>query len=144
MDILKDNKGKAGIYRWTYIEAGKSYVGSTLDFNDRFSRYFIVKFLERSTKERQSFIYRALLKQGYSAFRLDILEYCDASELKEREQYYFDNLEHRYNILQFAHTSHGYKHSPESLGKLRQKTANRTHVPKAGLIVDIVDSETGL
>ena len=42
---------------------------------------------------------RALLKYGYSKFKLEILEYCKISNLIEREQYYLDNLKPEYNIL---------------------------------------------
>lgn len=37
-------------------------------------------------------INKALLKYGYSKFKLDILEYCDPKELAIREQYYMDHL----------------------------------------------------
>lgn len=48
--------------------------------------------------KNQSMIYRALLKNGYSKFRLDILEYCDPDLVLEREQYYLDTLKPEYNI----------------------------------------------
>lgn len=70
--------------------------------------------------DSESLIYRALLKYGYSAFRLDIIEYCDISILTEREQYYLDNLKHEYNILPFAYTTLGHKHRPETLEKMRR------------------------
>jgi len=45
-------------------------------------------------------IHRALLKYGYSNFSLEILEYCDFSELLKREKYYIDLLLPEYNIPQ--------------------------------------------
>jgi len=32
LSMLKQNKGRPGIYKWTHIESGKSYVGSPVDF----------------------------------------------------------------------------------------------------------------
>jgi len=37
-------------------------------------------------------INKALLKYGYSQFKLEILEYCGPKELAIREQYYMDQL----------------------------------------------------
>jgi len=71
--ILRDNKAKAGIYRLTHKESGKSYVGSAKDLKSRMTDYFSLKYLERRIKANKSLIYRALLKHGYSAFSLDIL-----------------------------------------------------------------------
>ena len=46
-----------------------------------------------SNKRRgQSMICKSLLKNGYSRFTLEILEYCDPSEAVLREQYYIDLL----------------------------------------------------
>ena len=39
----------------------------------------------------------------------------------EREQYYLDNLKHEYNIQKFAGSSLGYKHTPETIEKLRER-----------------------
>jgi group I intron endonuclease len=61
----------------------------------------------------------ALLKHGYSNFRLDILEYCEANKVIEREQYYMDFLNPEYNILKVAGSSYGYKHTEETLSKLK-------------------------
>lgn len=124
--ILRDNNGKAGIYRWIRAEAGKSYIGSTGDLNERMANYF-------SINTTNSLIYRALLKYGHSAFRLDNLEYCDLSTLKEREQYYMDHLEHKYNILEFSHSLLGYKHTQEVSDKMKQKADNRIHKPNPGI-----------
>jgi len=73
----------------------------------------------KELEDSESLIYRALLKYGYSAFRLDIIEYCDISILTEREQYYLDNLKHVYNILPSAYTTLGHKHRPDTLEIMR-------------------------
>lgn len=99
VEIFKANKEKTGIYRWTHIESGKSYIGSAINLSYRLKNYYNLSYLERETKKNKSMIYKALIKYGYSSFRLDILEYCDPSVLISREQYYLDNLNPLYNIL---------------------------------------------
>jgi len=78
--------------------------------NDRFRRYFNHSYLA-SSKRGASIISRVLLKYGYAAFRLEILEYCPSSMVLIREQFYFDTLNPEYNILKVAGSHEGYKHS---------------------------------
>ena len=68
-----------------------------------------------------SLICKALLKYGYSGFKLEILEYCAESEVLNREQYYIDLLKPEYNILKIAGSTLGYKHTEETLAKLRRE-----------------------
>lgn len=63
-------------------------------------------------------INKALLKYGYSKFKLEIMEYCDPKELAIREQYYMDHLYPEYNVLRTAYSSLGYKHTEETLVKI--------------------------
>nr|YP_009262078.1 GIY-YIG endonuclease [Chrysoporthe deuterocubensis]AMX22153.1 GIY-YIG endonuclease [Chrysoporthe deuterocubensis] len=63
-------------------------------------------------------INKALLKYGYSKFKLDILEYCDPKEVAKREQYYMDHLDPEYNVLKTAYSSLGYKHTEKTLVKI--------------------------
>jgi NADH-ubiquinone oxidoreductase chain 3 len=72
--ILTENKNKAGIYRWTNLKNGKSYIGSALDLRHRFIQYYSINHLIDNSC---MLICRALIKYGHSNFRLDILEYCD-------------------------------------------------------------------
>lgn len=64
-------------------------------------------------------IVKALLKYGYSNFKLEILEYCKVKDLIKREQYYIDALKPEYNILKVAYSSLGFRHSEETLVRLR-------------------------
>jgi group I intron endonuclease len=61
-----------------------------------------------------SVICSSLLKYGYSEFSLEILEYCDPIDIITREQYYLYNLKPEYNILTFARSSKGFKHSQKT------------------------------
>lgn len=66
-------------------------------------------------------IYKAILKYGYSNFKLEILEYCDVNILLLREQYYIDLLKPEYNILSKAGSTLGYKHTTETLKKFKTR-----------------------
>lgn len=72
-------------------------------------------------------ISRALLKYGYSKFKLEILEYCSPEDLIEREQYYLKSLEPYYNILKIAGSSLGYTHSQETKDKMAAAKKGENH-----------------
>ena len=123
--ILRENIKKTGIYRWTNTITGKSYIGSSINLSKRLNDYLNITFLNKELKKGRSIICSALLKHGYSKFKLDILEYCDPSILIEREQYYFDNLKPEYNILKVAGSSFGRKHSEATKEILRKNGISR-------------------
>jgi len=56
----------------------------------------------------------ALLKYSYSEFNLDILEYCDKKDVTLREQYYFELLNLKFNILKEAGFPLRFKHLEDS------------------------------
>ena len=115
-----------------------------MNLRRRFSMYFCASFLE-SLKGR-SFIGYALLKYGYSNFKLEILEYCEPSKCIEREQYYLDLLKPKYNILPAAGSSLGFKHSPETKKRIRENLLGRQRPEGAGspsVQIEVLDLETG-
>jgi len=77
--------------------------------------YFSLRSLAKSNRP----IDRALLKYGFSNFSLEILEYCNEDNVLKREQYFIDLMKPEYNIVQTAGSTLGYKHTPESLAKMR-------------------------
>jgi hypothetical protein len=116
--ILENNKGKCGIYRWTNILNGNSYVGSGINLSNRLIQYYSRKFMETSLKRSKSAIYSALLNHGYSKFSLEILEYCEPSNVIAREQYYIDLLCPEYNLLKTAGSRFGSNQSEETKQKM--------------------------
>jgi len=114
--ILKENKNKVGIYKWTNKLNNKCYVGSSINLWRRFLNYFNLSYL--SNKKNNLKISRALVKHGYSNFSIEILEYCSVSDLLEREQYYLDLLKPEYNTEKIAGSSLGLKRSEETKAKI--------------------------
>lgn len=90
------------MYRWINKVNGDAYIGSATDLTRRLRDYLFKEILNNN-----SIVYRALLKQGYSKFTLEILAYCDNSSVIEREQYYLDLLNSSYNICKIAGSSLG-------------------------------------
>lgn len=91
----------------------------------RFRDYFNVNYLTRPG--RKMMIYNALLKNGYSVFKLEILEYCLPKDIVLREQYYMDLLKPKYNILKSAGTVFGFNHSEDTKDKIRSARTGLKH-----------------
>jgi group I intron endonuclease len=114
--ILKENKGKAGIYMLTSKLTCDIYVGQSIDLRKRFMKYFSLSYIN---SRKELIISRALIKYGYSNFSVTILEYCNESDLDVKEQYYFDKLNPQYNIQKIAGgSSKGLKLSEETKSKI--------------------------
>jgi group I intron endonuclease len=67
---------------------------------------------------------------GYSNFSLEILVYCKPEDVIKVEQEYIDLLKPEYNILKVAGSSLGYKHTEETLIKLKARTMSSEHRTK--------------
>jgi excinuclease UvrABC nuclease subunit len=139
--ILKDNKQKTGIYYWTNLLNNKTYVGSSINLGNRFRDYFKISYL-MSGGNKNMIISKALLKYGYSNFKLEILEYCNEDNLRNREQHYLDLLQPEYNILKIAGSSLGFKHNEESLSKLRLHLSELNF--QKGIQIEVTDTETNI
>lgn len=122
--ILSENKGKPGIYLWKNKKNGKKYVGSSVNLANRLRNYFNTSYL--SDSKDIMLIYKALLAYGFDGFTLEILEYCEPSDLIKREQYYINLLKPEYNILKIAGSVLGVKRSEETKVKLRMAALSRT------------------
>ena len=115
VDILAGNRKKVGVYLWINNENGNKYVGSSVSLSVRMYTYYSLRSLAKSNRP----IDRALLKYGFSKFSLYILEYCTSENVIEREQYYLDVIKPEYNIVEKAGSTLGYKHTEDSLAKMR-------------------------
>ena len=110
-------KMKSGIYMWT-SPSGKSYIGQSVNLVDRHNR-----FISNCTDYGGEKINRARNKyNNINDWNYVVLEYCDQSELNEREIYYialYDTYHNGYNSsLGGESGSRGCKWSEESRNKI--------------------------
>lgn len=126
-NVLSDNKGKSGIYRWINKINNESYVGSSVNLSKRFIKYYNINYLKSKIVIYNSRIYEALLKYSYSNFSLEILEYCNNEYLITREQHYLDLLKPEYNICKTAGSMLGFKHSIKTLEKFKNRKVTTGH-----------------
>ena len=93
-------------------------------------------------KNGNSVICTSLIKYGYSEFTLEILEYCDPIDIVTREQYYLDNFKPEYNILTFARSYKGFKHSQKTKRLLSQLGLNSIRSDDTKLMIYIKNSRS--
>jgi group I intron endonuclease len=91
-----------------------------VNLGKRFINYYNYNHL--SDPKCNMLIYKAILKYGYSNFKLEILEYCNQTSVLDRENFY---LKPEYNILEKAGSSLGYKHTKETKYKMRVRAKGR-------------------
>lgn len=113
--ILEENKNKSLIYRWINKINNKDYLGSSGNAHIRFAKYYDKFILQNMNMS----IYKALLKYGHCNFILQIIEFCEPKHVIAREQFYLDNFDFDYNQLSKADSSLGYRHSTETLAKMK-------------------------
>lgn len=73
------------------------------------------------------YIVRALSKYGLKNFSLVILEYFDSESLIYGEQKWIDLLKPEYNLSPTAGNTKGYKHTIESIERIREASLGRKH-----------------
>jgi len=105
--IVKELKGKSGIYGFLSKTSNKLYIGSSNNLNIRINNHI---------KGTQSniLLQRAINKYNLQDFILIIFEYHDAENLITREQFYLDTLKPEFNILKVAGSLLGFNHSEET------------------------------
>jgi group I intron endonuclease len=122
--IRDENNGKIGVYCWINKETGDFYIGSGDPLYVRISDYYQSwYYLSRSN----TYIVRAIFKYGIRNFSLMILEYCESDNLIMCEQKWIDKLKPEYNINPIAGSTKGYKHTIESIEKMREVALGRKH-----------------
>lgn len=111
---------------WTNLINGKTYIGSSVNLSPRFLKYFN----KNALKNNKMLICLALLKYNIENFSLDIIEYCSKDDVIKREQHYLNIYKPKYNILKTAGSSLGYRHTLDSLSKLRSRVVSEATLEK--------------
>lgn len=126
-DILLNIKNKAGVYMFFNLVNGDMYIGSSVKLDRRFRIHLSsIGFVNLP-------LYNALNKYGLNNFVFLILQYCEPVEelCLGLEQSYLDMFKPNYNILKLAGSSQGFKHSPETIAKLKKLHTGNLH-PRFG------------
>jgi group I intron endonuclease len=111
IQILKDHRGKiSGVYCLINLLTGNYYIGSSTNLATRLRNYLNKSFLLHKKNCKQPII-KALLKYNHHNFSLLIIEYSEFKNGFDRETFWITQLKPYYNVLKFAKTSLGYKHS---------------------------------
>lgn len=106
---------KSGIYIIKLKKGKYFYVGSSQYLNKRKLQHLNDLKNQKHCNQKLQNVFNK-----HKDFKFEILEYCKAENLIEKEQYYLDLLNPNLNILKKAYSSIGYKHSEENLNKIKE------------------------
>lgn len=131
--IYQELRNKSGVYIFINNITEELYVGSSINLTKRMVSYY---YYYNSDKPSKSIILRAMKKYGLENFSLGIIEFCpkDSKICLKLEQKWIDYYKPKYNILTMAGNSFGYKHSIETINKLKEIFSQQSH-PKFGSTV---------
>jgi len=122
---MKTLPNEPGIYLITCTANGKTYVGSTQSFRQRWRTHL------RKLKcgyHPNRYLQNTFDKYGESTFQFSIIECCPVDTVLEREQYYLDALNPPLNLSPDAYSTRGIKHTDEQRRKsseAHKKTTKR-------------------
>lgn len=115
---------RSGIYKITCAANGRLYVGSAVNFRERWNTH---RSATRRGKHHSRHLQNAWNKYGQDAFKFEVLLLCAKEDLIMYEQRAIDTLKPALNTLPAAGTPLGYKHTPEAIKNMRaaQKLVGR-------------------
>jgi group I intron endonuclease len=121
-----NNKSKGGlIYKIKNLINEDFYIGSTQNLN---KRYYTHLNHIRTNKNTCVKLIRAVNKYGEENFSFEIIEKCNVEDLLNREQYYLDFLNPKYNISKKAGSNLGIKRTEET--KLKKSISQKENWSK--------------
>jgi group I intron endonuclease len=132
-DIYKQLRNKSGIYLFINNITDDKYIGSSIVLSRRMTSHFYHGSIKVDQKDTKNILYRAMIKYKLENFSLAILEFCksDVLEAAKLEQKWIDFYKPKYNILKIAGSSSGFRHSIETINKIKESFQGKNH-PKFG------------
>lgn len=111
---------KSGIYCIENTKSNKKYIGQSVNIEDRWRRH--ISELNNRT-HHNSHLQNAWDKYGKDCFKFYVLEYCDVSDLDEKERYYIGiynttDRDSGYNLQSGGQSSNS--HSDETKKKISE------------------------
>ena len=82
----------SGVYKITNIITGEFYIGSSKDIKSRWAKHKCPSMWKLHPNVK---LYKSMAKYGLDNFIFEVLE--ETADLKEREQYYIEQLKPSYN-----------------------------------------------
>ena len=139
-DILFNIKDKGGVYMFFNLINGNFYIGSSINLARRFRVHL------NSVDSVKLPLPIAINKYGPNNFVFLILKYCDRIEdiCLGLEQHYLDLYKPKYNILKIAGSSQGFKHSPETLAKLKNIHASKLYPKYQSIVIEQTQTLTSI
>lgn len=118
----------SGVYIIFNSINNKFYIGSSFYLKKRFSAHI----LSLSKGQHHSeYLQRSWDKYGSKSFVFAVIELCEKDKCKEREQYYIDTYNPKYNICVDAiAVMAGRKHKPETLEKFKLRKGSKWRLGK--------------
>lgn len=119
-----------GVYRIRNLVTGRSYVGSSLQVEKRLKEHF---YNLRRGRHHSAKLQASFGKHGEGSFVGELVEECQLSVLREREQAYLDAEESAsqgYNICPVAGNCAGVKPSSETIALRVLKLRGRRNTPE--------------
>lgn len=104
----------SGIYKIHNIYTNDFYIGSTINFKNRFKQH---KSKLKYNNHFNNHLQRAFSKYGEENFKFEIIEECIPEKCIEREQWYLDNFKPIYNKRIIAESNSLLKHTEETKKK---------------------------
>lgn len=88
-----------GVYKITSLDDGSFYIGSSINISSRWKRH--LSQLKNNTHSNY-YLLNKYKKHGLNNLNFEIIEICEEFNIKEREQWYLDNLKPCLNINKMA------------------------------------------
>ncbi len=107
----------SGIYLILSKETDRKYVGSSIDLRKRKNEHF--KALSEGT-HGNSFLQNHTNKYGADDLKFGVIELCPKANLIEREQYYIDSIQLKFNLCPTASSRLGTTLTEEQKKKLSE------------------------
>ena len=106
-----------GVYKITNLINQKSYIGISVDIDDRWGQHLDKYNWKR---EPNKLLYKAFKKYGVENFKFEVLEECAITELSQKEKEYvalYDTYHNGYNATSGGEDFHGESHPGHKLNK---------------------------
>lgn len=132
-------KGRSGVYAFINNTNGKVYIGSAIDLYNRLRDYHQPWYLEQRSHLP---IVRAINKYGMDNFTLVLLEYTEPDSTVKTEQSWLDQFSPEYNVLTMASSTLGFKHTEDSIGKIRESMTGKPR--SADVRIAMSERQTGV